>query len=382
MNLYFNNAATSWPKPPSVIDAVRETLEQCTGNPGRSSDNRGLRLLFRTREAISRLFNIKDSSRIIFTCNATHAINMGLKGFLKQGNHVVTTAMEHNAVARPLHALEMSGLITCEVVPCSPVGQLDPQRLRSALQKQKTDLLVINHASNVDGSIQDLALLGSIAGEFGVPMMCDCSQSAGAVPLDVAECNISMMGVPGHKGLQGPTGTGFLYLSPDLELAPLICGGTGSFSEHLTQPETLPDRFESGTLNIHGLAGLKAGIDYILQRGITDIRRHELELIRRTQEGLNRIEDLTLYGPVNPEERLAVFSVTVAGCDVAELCNILESDHALSTRAGLQCSPRAHKTIGTFPGGTLRISPGLFHTTDDIDHMLHCVRMAIKEFQS
>jgi len=369
-NRYFNNAATSWPKPPSVADTVLNNIRTCLGNPGRSSGVRSLRLLFKTRKIIAELFNIENTSRIIFTFNATHGINLGLKGFLKRGHRVVTSSMEHNAVIRPLIALEKQRDVTCEFVRCSPAGVLDLEEFRTAVLHKKTDLVVVNHCSNVVGTIQDLVAIGDICREAGVPLMVDAAQSAGILPLDVRDANIKILVAPGHKGLLGPAGTGFIYIDPELDLEPLFHGGTGSFSENPEQPETMPDKFESGTLNFHGIAGLKAALEFIRDESIESIFSHKNMLTEVFLNGFKALSGMRLVGLNITTGRLPVFSVVPDKLDVAELCNILEEKHGITTRAGLHCAPSAHRTTGTFPSGTLRISPGLYHKREDIESLL------------
>ncbi len=377
MNLYFDNAATSWPKPESVYLAMDQVLRKNRGNPGRSLGETNSRILFQTREALAELFHIPDSSRITFTLNATHAINLALMGYLQPGDRVVTTSLEHNAVSRPLRYLERTRRITLEIVSASPTGLIDPDDLRKALQS-RTKLVVLNHASNVLGTVNDLERSGKIVRNAGAAFMVDCAQSAGSIPIDVQQAHIDILCGPGHKGLLGPSGTGFCYTAPHIRLDPLIFGGTGSHSELDTQPDTLPDRLESGTQNFQGLFGLLAGIKYILQRGIADIRRQEEDLMSRFIPKLNATNGLVLHGLKTAATRVPVFSITVPGVDPADIGNYLSEEFGIISRVGLHCAPWAHRTAGTFPEGTIRFSPGLFHTDSEVDFLAEAIGSAIR----
>ncbi|HPQ40503.1 MAG TPA: aminotransferase class V-fold PLP-dependent enzyme [bacterium] len=379
MNRYFDNAATSWPKPACVSQAVIRTFNEAMGNPGRSNNPELNRLPYLTRELLARLLNVRDSSRIAFGHNATHMINIGIRGLVQQGDRVITSSVEHNAVSRPLKYLEKLGIIQVDIVQCSKEGCLDPDDIRAAL-KQKAALVVINHASNVTGAICSLTEIGRIVRENDSIFMVDCAQSIGAFSIDVERDNIDVLAGPGHKNLLGPTGTGFLYVSPRTNPEPLIFGGTGSRSALDSQPEDMPDCYESGTQNFHGLAGLKAALEYIHSRGIESITHRKRELCRYVLDGLLAIEGLTLYGPRHAENRSPVFSITVRDVDVADIANALLDDHGIITRTGLHCSPWAHKTIGSFPMGTVRLSPGLFHTDEDLDMMLSAVEQTVRKF--
>lgn len=378
MNSYFDNAATSWPKPELVYRAVDECLRNLPGSPGRTAGGSGDRLLFDVRNLIARLFNIRDSSRIILTFNSTMSLNLAIQGLLKPGDRVVTGSMEHNAVSRPLKALENNLGIRLDVIRASPDGYLDPDDLRRTLCLP-AKLVVINHGSNVCGSLQPIEAIGRIVRDSGAWFMLDASQSAGAVPIDVERHCIDILAAPGHKSLLGPTGTGFCYLGPGIDPEPLMFGGTGSQSERDTQPLHLPDRYESGTLNFHGLAGLRAALGYLLDRGPADIERCETELNREVLSGLQSIEGIELIGPVHNRERLPVFSIVCPGKDPADLSNILSEDFDIATRVGLHCAPWAHRTLGTYPGGTVRISPGLFHTDPDIRNLLDSLDQAVRK---
>jgi cysteine desulfurase / selenocysteine lyase len=377
--LYFDNASTSWPKPKEVVAAIVNSLEAVRGNPGRTAGGHGGgQLISETREAISGMFGISDPHRVIFTHNATGALNLAIQGYLEPGDHVVASSMEHNAVARPLNALRKHRNVTYEVLEASPEGFLDPEDLRRALGKKKAKLVAISHASNVSGSVQDLRALGAVVHEAGARLLVDGSQSAGVVPIDVQRDHIDMLGCPGHKNLLGPAGTGFCYISPELEVSPILYGGTGSLSDLECMPEQLPERYEPGTLNFHGLAGLKAGIEYIQGIGVEEINRRETATMELLFEGIRDTRPLRLHGPSTARNRLPVFSFTVPGHDPAVLGRTLSEEFGIVLRVGLHCSPWAHQTLGTYPQGTARVSTGLFHTADDVATLVSCLREAVR----
>ncbi len=373
--IYLDNAATTFPKPPCVWEAMEKCFFQIGGNPGRSGHRlsyKAAAVLFDTRESLAKLFHIGSSERIAFTKNATEAINVALFGLLRPGDRVVTTAMEHNAVMRPLRHLERSKGVRIDVVPANAQGMVDLEAMARAL-KEKADLLVVNHASNVAGSLVDLVEVGSLARDAGVPLMVDAAQTAGCCPIDVEAMNISILAFTGHKGLLGPQGTGGLYVAPGLEPLPLIMGGTGSNSEREEQPRFWPDAHESGTPNVVGLAGLGAGVEYVMDKGIEAVRGHEERLFKRFWEGARGIPGLLLYGPSRWEERVAVVSVNLEGRDPARVGHRLDRDFGVMVRAGLHCAPSAHKFLGTFPTGTVRVAFGLFNTLDDVDIALEAL---------
>ncbi len=378
MNLYFDNASTSYPKPPEVSKAVWDCMTDLKGNPGRTFAGYGSRLVIRTRNALAEMFNIDDILRIVFTMNATMAINMAIQGLLEKGDRVITSSMEHNAVGRPLRAMGRLRGVELDIIQCSPGGYLDPGDVKKALEKP-AKLVVINHASNICGSYQDIHEIGRMVREHDAYFMVDASQSAGLIPIDVKKDCIDILAAPGHKSLYGPTGTGFCYISPEVNPEPLMFGGTGSLSERDCQPEKLPDRYESGTLNFHGLAGLNAGVTHILEKGWETIEARRDEIVSYTFAGLNSVEGLKLHGPNSTDKRLPVFSVTKPGSDPADLGNMLEEEFGIATRVGLHCAPWAHDTLGTGKTGTVRISPGIIHTREEIDFMVDAVRQAVRK---
>lgn len=369
MNRYFDNAATSWPKAPGVAEAVEKSIREGIGNPSRSLMPIPNRVLFDVREAIATLIHANDSSRIAFGLNATQMINIALLGTIRDGDRIITTSMEHNAVARPLRFLERTRRIDLEIIRCSPEGYLDPDDLRRELNRAAR-LVVINHSSNVTGALNNLGPIGRVVKEAGALFMVDCAQSVGAAPIAVDTDQIDILAGPGHKSLLGPSGTGFLYVSDRITPDPLIYGGTGSYSELDVQPDVLPDRYESGTQNFHGLSGLLVSLDFINQTGIAAIQKKERHIAERVLNGLSTIHSLRLLGPKSVTDRTLTFSVDMYGKDVAALANQLAHQHGIITRTGLHCAPWAHKTAGSYPGGSVRISPGFFHQDSDIDYLL------------
>ncbi|MBF0524256.1 MAG: aminotransferase class V-fold PLP-dependent enzyme [Deltaproteobacteria bacterium] len=380
--IYFDNAATSFPKPPAVIKAMAEFMATTSASPGRSGHRMALeasRVVFETRETVAELFNVSDSSRIVFTINVTWALNLVFNGLLASQDHVVTTSLEHNSVMRPLTRLVKHRGIELTVVPAGPDGTVDPALIAQALTPC-TRLIVINHASNVTGSIAPIRAISRIKGQALLAV--DAAQSAGSVPIDMNQLGIDLLAFTGHKALLGPTGTGGVCLAPGIKLEPLVTGGTGSRSEEEEHPDFFPDCLEAGTPNTIGLAGLRAGIDFIRHTGQEKIREHEQGLTRRLMEGLAEIPEVTVYGPADPMAKVPLVSITVAGFPADEICLRLDRDFGVATRGGLHCAPRAHRTIGTFPHGTIRFSLGLFNTFDEIDVALAALRQIVSHRQS
>lgn len=374
--IYLDNAATSHPKPESVYAAVMATL-RAGGSPGRGTHQQTMvaeHLVFATREALAELFNVGHSERFIFTCNATTAINQALFGLLQTGDRVVTTTVEHNAVTRPLRELQNRGVEVIKVSADSVTGIVPTAALQEACLCKPTRLLLLNHCSNVIGSIQPIEGLGRWCKEHGILLMLDGAQSAGSVPIDLEALEIDLFAAPGHKGLLGPQGTGFLYIREGIELVPLIYGGTGANSHLDLQPQILPERLEAGTLNLPGLAGLYAALQFLQQTGVEQIRGREIELTRKVLNGLENIERVKFYGSDDVMLRAGAISFNLAGYDPAEVGFILDQEEQISVRVGLHCAPDAHRTIGTFPIGTVRVSPGYFTTETEIDRFLQAIQ--------
>lgn len=371
MSLYLDNAATTFPKPETVYTAMDRAIRETGASPNRGGYRQSLdaaRILFDTREALAELFNVADSSRIIITHSATESLNLAVKGFLKPGDHVVTTTMEHNSLARPLHEIALDG-VNLTWVSGDANGHVSAESVLAAVTPA-TRLVALTHCSNVTGALNPVGEIGSRLRGRGIRFLVDAAQSAGSVPIDIQAMNIDLLAAPGHKGLYGPQGTGLLYIADDIILNPLLSGGTGGNSAELTQPAGLPERYESGTHNIAGIAGLKAGVDFIAAQGLQEIQHHEMLLVSRLIEGLLAINTVSVYNSDLAKPRGAVVSFTVDGVDPARIGFILDRDFAIAVRVGLHCAPLAHRTIGTFPGGTVRVSPGMFNTCEDIDCFL------------
>ncbi len=376
--IYLDHAATSWPKPQAVTAAMTDFLERAGGNPGRSGHRLSIeagRIVYGAREALAELFHIADPFRVILLPNVTYALNLALCGLLRPGHRVVVSGMEHNAVMRPLRALERQG-VTVTVVPCAADGTLDPASFAAALARPAR-LAVINHASNVNGAVQPLAELVQIAHAAGVPVLADVAQTAGILPLDMEVLDVDLLAFTGHKGLQGPPGTGGLVLGRRFDAAqlePLVRGGTGSRSEFEEQPDVLPDCFESGTPNGVGIAGLGAGVRHVLGRGVAAIGAHEAALTAALDAGLRAIPGVTVYGPADVARRTATLSFTAAGLHVSEIGYRLDEEYGILCRVGLHCAPAAHRTIGTFPDGTVRLAAGMFNTLAEIEETVAAVK--------
>ena len=378
MEVYFDNAATSYPKPPSVYEAINFTLQHVGANPGRgehSLSQSANRIIFKARETIAEFFNIPNSRNIVFTSNGTEAINLALKGFLKPGDHGIISSMEHNSVVRPLNSLKNDG-VNVTIVQCDKQGKLNPDYVFKEI-KENTRLIVLTHASNVTGTILPVEEIGEIAAKKGIPLLVDAAQTAGTIPIDVLRNNISLLACPGHKSLLGPQGTGFLYICEGFNLKPLIEGGTGSNSELSEQPDFLPDRFQSGTLNTPGIAGLKAGIEFINKKSIQTIKEHEDMLSKTFINKLKEINRVRIYGPLSIKEKTAVVSFNIKGKDSADIATALDEKYQIMVRVGLHCSPYAHKTIGTFPDGTIRVSFSIFNTVHEIDYFIDSLKVIL-----
>lgn len=357
-------------------------LEETGANPGRSGHRLSVdaaRLVFETRERVARLFNAPDPLRVIFALNVTEALNLALHGFLRPGDHVITSSMEHNSVMRPLRHLEKRG-VAVTVVACSAEGFLNPADVESTI-RPNTTLIVLNHASNVTGTLLPVREVGKIARSRNLFLLADVAQTAGVYPIDMQADNIDLLAFTGHKSLYGPTGTGGLILGACVDenkLTALKQGGTGSHSEREEQPEFLPDKYESGTPNAVGLAGLGAGLDWILARGVKSIRQHEMTLGRKLMDGLREISGVTVYGPPDASLRTALVAFNIAGLPPSEVGLRLDEDYGILCRVGLHCAPAAHRTIGTFPAGTVRLSLGVFNTEKDIEATLTAIHAMLK----
>ncbi len=376
--IYLDNAATSWPKPIAVSQAMVHFMTELGANPGRSGHRMAVqaaRVVFETRERVAQLFNVDDPLKVVFGANVTEALNLALCGYLRPGDHVITTSMEHNSMMRPLRALEQIGL-ELTVVKCSPEGFLQPADVAAAI-RPNTVMLAINHASNVAGTILPITDLGKIARQRELLLLVDAAQTAGAHPIDMQADMIDLLAFTGHKSLFGPMGTGGLVVGERVDLdrfVPLKRGGTGSRSELEEHPGFLPDLGESGTPNGVGIAGLQAGIQWVLQQGVGNIRAHEMSLTQTLLDGLLDIPGVTLYGGAQAAFQTSTISFNIADLPPSDVGLRLDEEFGILCRVGLHCAPVAHKTLGTFPTGTVRFGLGAMNTHEDVSAAVAAVQ--------
>ena len=375
--IYLDNSATTWPKPPAVKEAMVTFMEEVGANPGRSGHRLSIeaaRVMYETREALATLFHANDPLRVVFTLNATESINLALKGLLRPGDHVITSSMEHNSVMRPLRHLEGAG-VELSVTGCSKEGMLDPRDVEKSI-KPNTRMVVLTHGSNVTGTLLPIREVGATTRKHKLFFLVDSAQTAGACPIDMERDGIDLLAFTGHKSLYGPQGTGGLVLGERIheeEMIPLKQGGTGSRSEFEQQPDFLPDCFESGTPNGPGIAGLLAGLHFVLKEGIEKIREQEGRLIEQLIVGLRELPGVKTYGPEHRGQRIATLSFTIEGYTPSQISTRLERDFSILCRPGLHCAPAAHRTLGTFPDGTIRFSLGAFNTEDEVNTVINAV---------
>jgi cysteine desulfurase/selenocysteine lyase len=381
--IYLDNAATSFPKPDQVHTAVRDFYAKYGVNPGRTGCDMALaaeQMIHETRKRLSAFFNPslvaagkpRDPNRLVFTLNATMSLNLIINGTLGPGDHVVTTMVEHNSVIRPVnHRVRDAGATATFVVPDGE-GYIDPQEIRNAI-RPNTKLVIVNHASNVTGVVQDLRAIGEVCREAGVPFAVDTAQTAGVLPIDMAECNISFLAFTGHKGLLAPTGTGGICVADDAEIRGTIYGGTGVRSANPYHLEEYPYRLEAGTQNLAGIAGLSAGLDWLDERGTDNIRRHEMELMSELQNGLAEIPGVQICGTKRLDRRVATLSITLANYDPSDVGTILDVDYGVQTRTGLHCAPLIHQHMGTTPRGTVRFSIGPYNTRENVQAAVRAI---------
>lgn len=377
--IYMDNGATSYPKPPEVIETLIDVMANYCANPGRAGHFMAARTaqeIYKVRLAAARLFNIKDPSRLVFTKNCTESINMALKGILKEGDHVITSSMEHNSVVRPLMELRKRGISTT-FISCAQDGSMDPADIKEAI-KSNTKIIIMTAASNVIGTKMPLEEIGRIALRRGIIFMVDGAQGAGHMDLDVEENHIDILAAPGHKGLLGPQGTGLLYIRKGISIRPLLAGGTGSRSNEEEQPEDFPEGFEAGTMNAPGIIALGAAIRYINKIGVEVIEEHERKLTAKLQQGLADINGVILYGPHDVHDKTAVVAMNIDGMDCEEVARELNDRYGIAVRAGFHCATVAHKTIGTGDIGCVRICPGFYTTERDINATIEAVRSIAK----
>lgn len=379
--IYLDNASTSFPKAPNVASAMADYITNRGININRGSYALAYDvedIIYTTRQRLNTLFNGHDPSHVIFTQNVTMSLNMVIKGLLKSGDHVLVSSMDHNAVMRPLTQLLDKG-ITFDIIPCDKMGSIQLESMDSLI-RPNTVALIINHASNVCGTIQPLESIGSICKTHNLQFIVDAAQTAGVIPIDVKACHIDALCFTGHKGLLGPQGIGGIILTKEMaqNLTPLIAGGTGSFSHLETLPTHMPDAFESGTLNLPGIIGLNEGLAYIESQGMENIHNHELVLTQSFLEGLQSINGINIVGKQNIQDRTAVVSITIDGMDPASIAYELESNYHIMTRVGLHCAPRAHQTLETYPEGTVRFSFGYANTHKDVETALSALHRIVK----
>lgn len=374
--IYLDNAATSFPKPKTVAQAMIRYLNEVGAPLNRSvyqNAQEAELVTLSLREQLKGFFHFpKKTTHVILTPGNTYGLNFIIKGYLHSGDHVIVSSMEHNAVMRPL--LQLEG-ICFDRLPANREGFIDPQDIH-ALVRPNTKLILMAHGSNVSGSVQDAKTIGTIAAQYGIPFVLDGAQTAGHFPIDYQQLGLSALSVPGHKGLLGPSGIGALLLSENMaeKLTPLVAGGTGSASDSEYLPAALPDRFESGTLNLPGIYGWEAAMEFVLNQGIDRLRDHEISLTKRWIEGLRDIPRVRLYGPADSENRVGVISLDFLDRDNAAVSYELEQRFGIQVRCGLHCAPAAHRSLGTFPKGTVRFSLGYANTEQDVDAALAAIR--------
>jgi cysteine desulfurase family protein len=375
--IYLDNAATSWPKPPAVYDAVDEYQRRLGAPAGRSGYAEATEVSQRveaTRHRVASLLGLNDPTHLIFTSNGTDSLNLVLHGLLRTGDHVVTTVVEHNSVLRPLSDLSAAG-VSATYVGCSSSGVVDPEDIRNAL-RPNTRLVAITHASNVTGALQPVAEVAAIARSAGLSVLCDAAQTAGHQPIDIISLGVDYLAASGHKGLLGPLGTGVLAIRPGAAgvLRSVRQGGTGTQSERAEQPDDLPAKFESGNLNVLGILGLGAAAEYLEARGLAEIESHGRALCERLLDGLGSLPGVSIYGPQQAQDRVPLVSIRVAGFDPQELALVLDAAHRIQVRPGLHCAPRMHEALATQAGGgTVRFSLGPFNTTAEIDSTIAAI---------
>jgi cysteine desulfurase family protein len=365
--IYLDSSATSFLKPPQVAEAVFRSFNTI-GNAGRGAHAPTLnasRLIYDTREKLAALFGTPDPSRIAFTCNATEALNIAIHGAIHPGEHVITTACEHNSVLRPLYLKEKEGT-ELTIIPADKKGRIRYDLLESSV-KSNTSAIVLTHASNLSGNVTDLAFVSNFAKKHGLLLIVDASQTAGSLPINVVKMGIDILCFTGHKGLFGPQGTGGLYVREGLTLSPLKSGGSGIHSFDRQHPTDMPTALEAGTLNGHGIAGLNAGLDYILSTGVKNIHTKEISLARRFVNGISDISDLKLYGDIDAPLRTPIISLNIGNMSSASVSDILWEDYEICVRAGAHCAPLMHKTFGTEKQGAVRFSFSCFNTEAEID---------------
>ncbi|HIG0361834.1 MULTISPECIES: aminotransferase class V-fold PLP-dependent enzyme [Clostridium] len=377
MKIYLDNAATTYPKPEKVYSSILNYMKNVGASPGRGGYENALtgdRMVYKCRQSLINLFNFNKIENVVFTSNITASLNILIKSIVKDDWHIITSSMDHNSVIRPLVSLEKSNKIELDILNCSEEGLINIDDFKNAI-KDNTKLVVLSHASNIVGTIQPLETIGKICKEKGIYFIIDSAQTAGVLPLDFQNLNCNALAFTGHKALLGPQGIGGFIIDDKLNdiATNFIEGGTGSLSESTLQPDFLPDKFESGTMNTPGIAGLLAGIEYINEEGLNIIKEREEYLSREFINGLLNIDSIKVYGPLDASLRTATISINSSKIDNSELGFLLDSEFGIMVRTGLHCAPLAHKTIGSFPQGTLRFSFGAFNDIKDINYALYAL---------
>ncbi|MEY8763711.1 MULTISPECIES: aminotransferase class V-fold PLP-dependent enzyme [Clostridium] len=382
MGTYLDNAATSYPKPDVVIDTISKFMKNIGATAGRGAYKSAItadRLIFDCRSNICKLFNGKDPSKVIFTYNITDSLNTLINGILNSGDHVITSSLEHNSVWRPLKILERDKNVQISKTPCSPEGITDPKEIEKLI-RENTKLIVFTHASNVLGTIQPIREIGAIAKKHNIIFLVDSAQTAGAYPIDVQRDNIDILAFTGHKSLFGPTGTGGFLLNCDINLRPLKSGGTGEDSKNPYQPDFLPNKFEAGTLNVAGIVGLGEGIKYISNIGVENIRAKEDKIIEYALERLKEVPSIHIYGPEDPPKIVGVISFNIKDIPGEEIAFKLDQEYDIMIRVGFHCAPTAHKVMGTYEIGAMRIGIGYFNTKKDIDILVSALKNIVDSY--
>ncbi len=380
--IYMDHAATSWPKPDQVVEAMRSAMLMYGANPGRGSHSMAVqasRVIFQTRRNLAKLFGIRNPNDIAFTMNTTMALNMAIQGVLSSGDHVIATSIEHNSVRRPLEYLRRKRGVEVTYIETDAAGNLDMAKFRESFQLH-TKLVICSHSSNLLGTILPIEEIGQFTRSQGALLLVDAAQSAGILPIDVERMGIDLLAFPGHKGLLGPQGTGGLYIAPHVDLEPLMRGGTGSRSEDMEQPLVRPDRYEAGTPNTVGIAGLNEGVKFILNETVEKIHTKEWSLTRLLMEGLETLEGIQLLGPPKSQPRTGIVSFIVEGIDASQLAFRLDREYGIAVRSGMHCTPLAHASAGTLDSGAVRASVGYETTEEDIYAVITAVRQIIEDF--
>ncbi len=367
---YLDHGATSWPKPPGVLEGITEFMSGVAANAGRSGHQASVesaRMVYHVREKLANLLGVPDPENLILTSGTTEGLNTVMKGFLGPGDKVLVSPMEHNSAMRPLERLKNDIGVTYEILPADEYGRIDIDAARELAGKNTWKLICVSHSSNVNGIVQDVKALREVFPE--VPFLLDAAQTAGVLPINIKELGIQFLACSGHKGLLGPAGTGGLYIAPEFELPPLIEGGTGSKSESMEQPTFRPDCYESGTCNLHGIAGLRGGLDYLEENGLTG--EHKRHLSGMLLEGIRDVPNVRLHTPVDGTALMA--SITIEGAYTDEIALAMETEFNILCRPGLHCAPLAHRHLGTIPNGTIRLAPGYGNTEEDIEIAIKAV---------